>query len=523
MKKTIFFFALIMSMLFTAQAGYVIRGITSTDVLPEFKNYTLTFDASGNPISFASMNTSLALGTKKNTIVVVHSNSNNSEIFPVYIIGEDPFADYDIEVRDVQYSKYNDTYVICGSRKIGSNPNAFVAVIDRNFSTMLFVQYPEADVFYSIWADIGPHIAPLTFFYACGAVGNYGVIAYLVPTSLQVVNFFTTNEEWVYHKIIAKENTVTGGLYFYVSGRGRNYSLVGLTNFTPSSFPTTCYYWSQTTQPASHCVVADYVRENDKVIVASSYQNTVTLSPVTFPLMSGSSINKYIFTIPNYVTLDIQDIGTIYENGDVGISVAGIRNQHTLPLLNQAWHGYVHGLSLSSIMRNNHYTDAAAYYEHYKVRYYNGEAYTGGFYQKANSRCALFATPLRGPDYCNFIYYSQTSQGNETCYTFNLTSSQHPYHPYDNFPASPKIMNYNDHCGDLKRSEAAEDGENEIIAFSDHIILKNIEIKTNYQIYNVIGQLVQTGTVMSDISTAKLGKGVYILRLESGKTFKLVK
>jgi len=72
-------------------------------------------------------------------------------------------------------------------------------------------------------------------------------------------------------------------------------------------------------------------------------------------------------------------------------------------------------------------------------------------------------------------------------------------------------------------AEAAEDGENEIIAFSDHIILKNIEIKTNYQIYNVIGQLVQTGTVMSDISTAKLGKGVYILRLESGKTFKFVK
>ena len=46
---------------------------------------------------------------------------------------------------------------------------------------------------------------------------------------------------------------------------------------------------------------------------------------------------------------------------------------------------------------------------------------------------------------------------------------------------------------------------------------------TNYQIYSVIGQLIQTGTTAPDISTAQLGKGVYILRLENGKTFKFVK
>jgi len=67
------------------------------------------------------------------------------------------------------------------------------------------------------------------------------------------------------------------------------------------------------------------------------------------------------------------------------------------------------------------------------------------------------------------------------------------------------------------------ENEIEIITFPDYIFLNNIKVNTNYQIYNVVGQLVQAGTSNSDISTAKLGKGVYILRLENGKSFKFVK
>jgi predicted transcriptional regulator len=53
--------------------------------------------------------------------------------------------------------------------------------------------------------------------------------------------------------------------------------------------------------------------------------------------------------------------------------------------------------------------------------------------------------------------------------------------------------------------------------------LKNISSNTFYQIYNVTGQLVQSGTTNPDISTVKLCKGMYILRLESGKAYKFVK
>ena len=65
--------------------------------------------------------------------------------------------------------------------------------------------------------------------------------------------------------------------------------------------------------------------------------------------------------------------------------------------------------------------------------------------------------------------------------------------------------------------------ESDIIVFQDRIFLKDVPSNTNYQIYSVIGQLIQTGTTTPDISTAQFGKGVYILRLENGKTFKFVK
>jgi len=54
------------------------------------------------------------------------------------------------------------------------------------------------------------------------------------------------------------------------------------------------------------------------------------------------------------------------------------------------------------------------------------------------------------------------------------------------------------------------------------LILSNLA-STNYQIYNVFGQLMQYGTTTSGISTAQLPQGVYILRLENGKSFKFVK
>jgi hypothetical protein len=65
--------------------------------------------------------------------------------------------------------------------------------------------------------------------------------------------------------------------------------------------------------------------------------------------------------------------------------------------------------------------------------------------------------------------------------------------------------------------------ESEITTFYNRITVKDTPSGTNYQIYSVTGQLIQTGTTTPDISTALLSKGMYILRLENGKAFKFVK
>ena len=85
-----------------------------------------------------------------------------------------------------------------------------------------------------------------------------------------------------------------------------------------------------------------------------------------------------------------------------------------------------------------------------------------------------------------------------------------------------------EYCDDFKKGEATEssmstENEIEIVAFPDRITVTNIPSNSDYQIYNVIGQLMQAGTTSVDISTARLGQGVYILRLGNGKTFKFVK
>jgi len=54
-------------------------------------------------------------------------------------------------------------------------------------------------------------------------------------------------------------------------------------------------------------------------------------------------------------------------------------------------------------------------------------------------------------------------------------------------------------------------------------VIKDIPQNTHYQIYTITGQLISSGVATSNISTAQLGKGIYILRLENGKAFKFVK
>ena len=87
-------------------------------------------------------------------------------------------------------------------------------------------------------------------------------------------------------------------------------------------------------------------------------------------------------------------------------------------------------------------------------------------------------------------------------------------------------LDYEYKCN-FKSAEASEDfalptkEESEIITYPDRITVNTPNI--GYQIYTVTGQLIQSGVATLDISTAQLNKGVYILRLENGKTLKVVK
>ena len=96
MKKLLLSFALLMSILFTANAGYIVRGIRINTSFDDLKNYTLTFDQYGDPIAA----TSLEYPTVGwHCIAIIKANSNTAHIFPNIA---DPRA-VEIIVRDFHW------------------------------------------------------------------------------------------------------------------------------------------------------------------------------------------------------------------------------------------------------------------------------------------------------------------------------------------------------------------------------------------------------------------------------------
>ena len=80
MKKLLLFFALIMSICATAQAGYIIRSIPSYVEPSSLVNYTLTFDENGEPIA-AATTSYIAFGQQ--SIAVVRANTTNARVFHI--------------------------------------------------------------------------------------------------------------------------------------------------------------------------------------------------------------------------------------------------------------------------------------------------------------------------------------------------------------------------------------------------------------------------------------------------------
>jgi len=211
------------------------------------------------------------------------------------------------------------------------------------------------------------------------------------------------------------------------------------------------------------------------------------------------------------------------------IYVAGYISLETSPLQHHAWFGSVLGLTGASIMNNINYSQSNYSYEHYKIKHYNDRIYTGGFFQGDNSLSVLFATPLVAPE-CGYPSGASNTQGLYFPASISLTPSGPPSeYPYVTISSYPYTMPYYDRCSPFKGEEDAPElamlfeNESEITNFYDRIIVKDIPTSVNYQIYTVTGQLVSTGITTPFISTANLSKGIYILRLEDGRAFKIVK
>jgi hypothetical protein len=530
MKKNSLFIILIMSILVKLNAGYVIHGIYLVDPLDDLKNYTLTFHKDYGPIAAVAIHTSFASGSGLNSIAIIPSdNSLLATVFPIaFLTGPD--INFDVEVRDFHHDKTNDVYVLCGSRQIGPVARAFVAIVNSNLSQMRLYEYSEADMFYSIWVDYptSAGIDPGWDYYACGTSGNQGVVCSIDRNSMQFSNFYITETDWEYHKIIAKQNT-DYSLYFAASGRNNKYTQIGFSTFDPQFSAILAYEWVQNTDPESHCVVSEDILLNNSVILASSYQSAITLNPITYPIITPTQVTAYQFNFYSWAdnSFYVQDIGTIQDGNNIRISVAG---NARLSSGFRAWHAYAIGLSNNGTFINNFYGSGYDLYEHYKIRYQQGEEYTGGYYQENTTKRALFGTPLKSADDCDSHYTSDITILSPIDWSYfylgDIPVASHIYSLHGSY--DDDFVAY-DECYPFKGGKTPEfamplpENETDIINYYDRITVKDTPSDTKYQIYSMTGQLIQTGTTNPDISTEQLTKGIYFLRLENGKAFKFVK
>jgi len=532
MKKTLFIFILITSILSNLTAGYRIRGIDATTLdYDNLKNYTLCFDGTGTPIAAATMHETNATSIGKNCIVIINANDQSSTVFPIPITTQ-PIT-LDIEVRDFQKIG-QDFFVICGSIIIDNQTSAFAAILDATFSTMQFSYYQGVKIFHSLLPErfLNPNPGvPVSYeLYFCGTnVNNHGVICTIdfLQSNFPITRYYETSDTWEFHKIISKIIS-DGTKKLVVSGRDMNTHRVGFALFAPYATPNRCNYWSQNTDAASLFVVSDYVNMNNMVVFASSYANTATLYTANISLLS---IREYPFIIASPPAICcVQDVRTIYENNNTRISVAGYLQYGQM---HQAWHGFVNGLSGGSMRINNFFGTIDDQYEYYKIRYNHSsqdKEFIGGNYISNDATGVLFGTPLENPAPCDFTYYSLVpSPLTINSLTFNIYPALNPTEASNTQNHVPFELTYMDFCNPFKGGVSPEfsilppENETEITNFYDRITVKDIPTGTNYQIFSITGQLIQTGTTNPDISTANLSKGMYILRLETGKVLKFVK
>jgi hypothetical protein len=378
--KKLFFLVLILSVLSYVNAGFIIKGISTPGYPYDLKNFTLTLK-NGEPVSAGSMWTTDGGGFEKNSVVVIFPDQYSYAIYFPLTFG--PNETFDIEVRDFHY--YDDQYVLCGSRKTEFGGRAFVAHIDGGLNYMDYVEYTEADRFYSICIP-----NPIFDYYVAGSSGTYGVVGSVSRTNLQLNNLYRTDNEWVCHKIIATPANSTTPR-FIASGRDPACTRVGYCMFSPL-FVGNTYVWPQLSEQDALCVVCRHASEGNMVVLSSSYRGSVTLYPVTITAIPTISAYQYSLSIvSSYTRFCVRDIG-MNEAIDVpnpAVSVVGYMTHNASSSTYQAWYG-VTGITILAPMNHKNYSLGNGQYEHHKIKYLpNGNIYTGGYFQDAFTMRAL--------------------------------------------------------------------------------------------------------------------------------------
>jgi len=254
------------------------------------------------------------------------------------------------------------------------------------------------------------------------------------------------------------------------------------------------------------------------------------MNQVVYPIIPAT-VRAYRFNFPSTTRYYLQDIGiTKLTNNTFRISVAGFKRDPFNPTQTMAWYGYVPGLSTTINMENNDYFETGEHFEHYKIRSQQLNDYTGGYFQSIDGMGALFGTPLTLADDCDDRYQSDYTELESIPWSmFFLQQGGTPLPLYIFGELIPYTIDFEKECPPFKGSYPTPElvmpieEESEITTFYDHITVKDTPMSTNYQIFSIHGQLLQTGTTNPDISTVNISKGIYILRLENGKAFKFVK
>jgi len=386
---------------------------------PNSYNHTLSPTSDGGYILAAAREEQNGAGFK-NTIAVFKLdnayNIQNSRIIGILGTGGSFDVGVDFEVHDVVENIYISgestviSYVICGSiSRSGSSPVGMVAVVNAALNTRSIREYPDAEVFYSVYTDGN-------YFYVCGSTPQQeGIVMrdYIQSmnptTTAYVTGTATLPKPWEYHKIKVNNN----GNDLVVSGT--DYNEMGFTaftiaggNFAPIVNPFTgmdVSWRHQLSQPILS--QPRQLQPNSKVVVANDPNNPqgLILSVMT-QIQSTGEYEMHAYLCNNYVAalpLLISAYRIRLPLYNLYGSIVVLEDVTTSPNGEIAWTGYEMidpairgGFFLKTnlpflpppfipplVTPINFYPSAwggNSYTRLYKVHYHNGDFHCGGYY-----------------------------------------------------------------------------------------------------------------------------------------------